>query len=239
MLTRRSFLSLTGAAVLGAAAFALPGCGESRGAASSASAASASSVAAASASASAASSTASASAEAASSSAAAKSDALVVYFSHTGENYGVGVIEEGNTVIVAKMIAEKTGADIFEIVPSEAYPEGYDECCDVALNEQNAGARPAFAQDIDLTSYSTVYLGYPIWWGDLPMCVYAFLEAHDWAGKDIHPFCTHAGSGLSGTESKIASTCSGANVGQGLSIAGTTAQNSRDQAQAAVDAWLG
>ena len=218
MLTRRSFLSLTGAAVLGAAALALPGCGESRGAASSASASNAT---------------------AASSSAAAKSDTIVVYFSHAGENYGVGVIEEGNTAIVAKMIAEKTGADLFEIVPSEAYPEGYDECCDVALNEQNAGARPAFAQDIDLTSYSTVYLGYPIWWGDLPMCVYTFLEAHDWAGKDIHPFCTHAGSGLSGTESKIASTCSGANVGQGLSIAGTTAQNSRDQAQAAVDAWLG
>ena len=218
MLTRRSFLSLTGAAVLGAAALALPGCGESRGAASSASASNAT---------------------AASSSAAAKSDTIVVYFSHAGENYGVGVIEEGNTAIVAKMIAEKTGADLFEIVPSEAYPEGYDECCDVALNEQNAGARPAFAQDIDLTSYSTVYLGYPIWWGDLPMCVYTFLEAHDWAGKDIHPFCTHAGSGLSGTESKIASTCLGANVGQGLSIAGTTAQNSRDQAQAAGDAWLG
>ena len=161
-----------------------------------------------------------------------------MYFSRTGENYGVGVIEEGNTAIVAKMVAEKTGADLFEIVPSEAYPEGYDECCEVALAEQNAGARPAFAQNIDLTPYSTVYLGYPIWWGDLPMCVYTFLEAHDWAGKDIHPFCTHAGSGLSGTESKIASTCSGANVGQGLSIAGTTAQNSRDQAQAAVDAWL-
>ena len=218
MLTRRSFLSLTGAAVLGAAALALPGCGESRGAASSASASNAT---------------------AASSSAAAKSDTIVVYFSHTGENYGVGVIEEGNTAIVAKMIAEKTGADLFEIAPSEAYPEGYDECCDVALNEQNAGARPAFMQDIDLAPYKTVYLGYPIWWGDLPMCVYTFLEAHDWAGKDIHPFCTHAGSGLSGTESKIASTCSGANVGQGLSIAGTTAQNSRDQAQAAVDAWLG
>ena len=218
MLTRRSFLSLTGAAVLGAAALALPGCGESRGAASSASASNAT---------------------AASSSAAAKSDTIVVYFSHAGENYGVGVIEEGNTAIVAKMIAENTGADLFEIAPSEAYPEGYDECCDVALNEQNAGARPAFMQDIDLAPYKTVYLGYPIWWGDLPMCVYTFLEAHDWAGKDIHPFCTHAGSGLSGTESKIASTCSGANVGQGLSIAGTTAQNSRDQAQAAVDAWLG
>ena len=162
-----------------------------------------------------------------------------MYFSHTGENYGVGVIEEGNTAIVAKLIAEKTGADLFEIVPAEAYPEGYNECCDVALNEQNEGARPAFAQDVDLMPYKTVYLGYPIWWGDLPMCVYTFLESHDWAGKDIRPFCTHGGSGLAGTESKIASTCSGASVGQGLSIAGTTAQNSRDQAQAAVDAWIG
>ena len=86
-----------------------------------------------------------------------------MYFSHTGENYGVGVIEEGNTAIVAKMIAEKTGADLFEIVPAEAYPEGYNECCDVALNEQNEGARPAFAQDVDLMPHKTVYLGYPIW----------------------------------------------------------------------------
>lgn len=239
MLTRRSFLSLTGAVVLGATALALPGCGEARGSASTSSA-SASSAAAVSASAGAAGSAASASAEAAaaSSSAAAKSNSLVLYFSHTGENYGVGVIEEGNTAIVAKMIAEKTGADLFEIVPSEAYPESYNECCDVALNEQNAGARPAYSGDIDLASYKTVYLGYPIWWGDLPMCVYTFLEAHDWTGKDIRPFCTHAGSGLGGTVSSIQSTCAGSSVGAGLSIAGTTAQNSRDQAQAAVDAWL-
>ena len=163
----------------------------------------------------------------------------MLYFSHTGENYGVGVIEEGNTAIVAKMVADKTGADMFEIVPSVAYPEGYDACCDVALAEQGENARPAYTGDIDLSSYKTVYLGYPIWWGDLPMCVYTFLEAHDWAGKNIHPFCTHAGSGLSGTVSSIQSKCAGASVGEGLSIAGTTAQNSRSEAQAAVDAWLG
>jgi len=245
MLTRRSFLNLTGTAVLGAAALAIPGCGEARGSASSESPSAAptdstaSATPVASANAEAASSATSASTEAVSSNAAAQSNSLVLYFSRTGENYGVGVIEEGNTAIVAKMIAERTGADLFEIVPTEAYPEGYDACCDVALDEQNAGARPAYSSDIDLASYETVYLGYPIWWGDLPMCVYTFLEAHDWTGKDIHPFCTHAGSGLSGTVSSIQSTCAGSTVGEGLSIEGTTAQNSRDEAQAAVDAWLG
>ena len=162
-----------------------------------------------------------------------------MYFSRAGENYGVGVVEEGNTAIIAKMIAEKTGAELFEVVPSNAYPEGYDECCDVALEEQNAGARPTFANDIDIAGYDTIYLGYPIWWGDLPMCLYTFLEAHDWSGKDIHPFCTHAGSGLSGMAAKIQSTCAGANVRDGLAIEGTVAQNSRDQAQSDVDAWLG
>ena len=78
-----------------------------------------------------------------------------MYFSHTGENYGVGVIEEGNTAIIAKMIGEKTGADLFEIVPSEAYPEAYNECCDVAMAEKNQNARPAYQGDIDLASYKT------------------------------------------------------------------------------------
>ena len=84
-----------------------------------------------------------------------------------------------------------------------------------------------------------MYLGYPIWWGDLPMCVYTFLEAHDWAGKDIRPFCTHEGSGVSGTDSSIATTCAGATVGTPLSMTGTTAQTDRSAAESAVDAWLG
>ena len=236
MLTRRSFINLAGASALGIAALALTGCGESRGAASSASAANSKGT---SSSAPSASAAASASAEAASSSAAAKSNSLVLYFSHTGENYGVGVIEEGNTAIVAKMIAEQTNAELFEIVPSEPYPKGYDACCDIALSEQNSGARPAYEGDVDLAPYNTVYLGYPIWWGDLPMCVYTFLESHDWAGKDIRPFCTHAGSGLAGTADSIRAACAGSSVGQGLAIAGMTAQNSREEARSAVSAWVG
>ena len=151
----------------------------------------------------------------------------------------VGVVEEGNTAVLAKMIAEETGADMFEVKPAEAYPEGYDECCDVALAEQHAGARPAYVGDIDLSPYKTIYLGHPIWWGDLPMCMCTFLEAHDWKGKDIHPFCTHEGSGVSGTNEAIRAVCTGANVGQSLSTPGSTAQNSRDEARSAVKAWLG
>ena len=263
MLTRRSFINLAGASALGIAAFALPGCGESRRASQSSSAsatsapesptfdeaASQSSSASASsapesptldgvAPSSAPSSQAGAISSAAST-AAATAESLVVYFSRAGENYDVGYIEEGNTAILAKMIVEATDADLFEVVPTEAYPEGYDECCDVALAEQNAAARPAFEGGIDIAPYKTVYLGYPIWWGDLPMCLYTFLEAHDWAGKEIRPFCTHAGSGLAGTTGSIQAACAGASIGQGLSIAGTTAQNSRDEARSAVDSWLG
>lgn len=242
MLTRRSFINLAGASALGIVALALPGCGESRGVSQSSGAGAASDSASSTSDAAAPSSAPSTQADARSSIASTAdtaAESLVVYFSHTGENYGVGYIEEGNTAIVAKMISESAGADLFEVVPAEAYPEGYDECCDVALAEQNDHARPAFTGDIDIASYKTVYLGYPIWWGDLPMCLYTFLEAHDWSGKEVHPFCTHAGSGLAGTESSIQSACSGASVGRGLSIAGTTAQNSRDEARSAVETWLG
>ena len=161
-----------------------------------------------------------------------------MYFSHAGENYGVGVIEEGNTAIVAKMVAERAGADLFEIVPVDAYPEGYDECCDVALSEKDSKARPGYEGDVDLSAYDTVYLGYPIWWGELPMCVFTFIESHDWAGKEIRPFATHAGSGLANTEATLQSACTGATVSKGLAISGTTAQSSRTEAQAAVDAWV-
>ena len=170
--------------------------------------------------------------------AAPAATAAVVYFSRAGENYGVGVVEEGNTAIVAKQIAKKAGADLFEIVPKKAYPKGYDDCCDVALDEQNEGARPAYTCDADLSKYETVYLGYPIWWGDLPMCVYSFIEHQDWSGKTVCPFCTHAGSGDASTPETLQSVCSGAEVGKCLSMTGATAQTDRKTMKADVKAWL-
>ena len=124
-----------------------------------------------------------------------KSKSLVVYFSRADENYGVGNITEGNTAILAKMITQKTGSDIFEIVPEKAYPKDYRECTNVAKDEQRKNARPAYKDDIDTSAYDTIYIGYPIWWGDLPMVCYTFLEKHNLDGKTIIPFCTHVANG--------------------------------------------
>lgn len=118
--------------------------------------------------------------------ASTNSKILVAYFSRTGENYNVGVIEKGNTHIIAEIIAEETGANIFEIQPVNPYPDTYDECTDVAREEQNENARPEIVGSVDnMEQYDTVFIGYPIWWGDLPMVVYTFLESYDFSGKTI------------------------------------------------------
>ncbi len=167
------------------------------------------------------------------------SNILIAYFSRTGENHNVGMIEKGNTHIIADMIAEETGADLFEIEPVNPYPDAYDECTDVAKQEQNDNARPEIVDPPEnLDGYDTVFVGYPIWWGDLPMAVYTFLESYDFSGKTIIPFCTHEGSGLAGTKSSIEKTCSGATVLNGLAIRGTTAQNEQEEARTDVLEWL-
>ncbi len=165
---------------------------------------------------------------------------LVAYFSRTGENYGVGMIEKGNTEIIAEMIALKTGGDLFRIEPVNAYPAGYDECTKVAREEKDSNARPKLAAEVEnINDYDVVYIGYPIWWSDMPMPVYTFLESYDLSGKTIVPFCTHAGSGLSGTVKSIRTVCPGATVKDGLAISGTVAQNDRANAEKQVAAWLG
>ena len=89
---------------------------------------------------------------------------LVVYFSRTGEQYGVGNIDKGNTAIIADMIIEKTGADSFEILPQEDYyPYTYDALTDIAKQELNDNARPAIKGTIpDLSKYDTVFIGAPV-----------------------------------------------------------------------------
>ena len=167
-----------------------------------------------------------------------KSKSLVVYFSRADENYGVGNITEGNTAILAKMIAQKTGSDIFEIVPEKAYPKDYRECTNVAKDEQRKNARPAYKGDIDTSAYDTIYIGYPIWWGDLPMVCYTFLEKHNLDGNTIIPFCTHEGSGLSGTDSNIKKLYKNVTMKKALVMTGRTAQNNRKEAEKQVDEWL-
>ena len=163
---------------------------------------------------------------------------LIAFFSRADENYSVGYIEKGNTHIIAEMISSYTGGELFHIERSTPYPAKYDDCTDEAKREQSNNARPALKENIDISGYDVIYLGYPNWWGDMPMPVYTFIESHNWEGKTVIPFCTHAGSGLSNTVSTLRSKLTGATVKNGLSIAGTTAQNNRTAANNAVYDFL-
>ena len=168
--------------------------------------------------------------------------ALVVYFSRTGEQYTVGVIDKGNTAIVAEMIAEETGADLFEVIPEDDhYPMTYSELTDVAKKEQKDNARPAYAGDVpDLSQYSIIFIGAPVWWGDWPMIMYTFFEtnADGLKSKTLIPFSTHEGSGLSGFDKKLSSACPDATVLDGLAIRGNDCQNNQDSVRKKVGEWL-
>ena len=162
---------------------------------------------------------------------------LVAYFSRTGEQYSVGNITEGNTAIIAKMIATKTNGDLFEIkVKNDNYPKGYTELTEYAKAEMNQNARPEIVGKVDnFEQYDTIFIGFPIWWGDKPMPVYTFIESYNFNGKNIIPFCTHEGSGFRGTQGMDKT---GAKVLKGLAIYGHTAQNDRTEADKKVSEWL-
>ena len=153
---------------------------------------------------------------------AAKS--LVVYFSWSG-----------NTEKVAKSIQSQTGSDIFEIVPETPYSDDYDTVVDQAKDEQRKDARPAIRDSItNMDSYDTVYVGFPNWWGDMPMILYSFFDNYDLSGKNIALFCTSGGSGLSDTVNEVKDLEPNANVTDGLHI-GSSAASDPDEA---VRSWL-
>ena len=169
---------------------------------------------------------------------AADNKILVAVFSRADENYSVGTITKGNTMVLAEMIAEKTGGELFEIKPAKPYPKDYKTTTEIAKREQNENARPALLNDKDISGYDTIFLGYPNWWGDMPMIIYTFLESHDFSGKTVIPFCTHGGSGLSGTEGTLRRRLSNSRLMKGLGVNGVTAQNNRDETRKRVSEWL-
>ncbi len=154
--------------------------------------------------------------------------ALVVYFSATG-----------NTKAVAETLAGLQGADLYEIVPEQPYTDedlNYNDRNTRATAEQNdPDARPAIQGGItDFEQYDVVYVGYPIWWGDMPRILYTFFDTYDFDGKTIAPFCTSGGSGLSGTPGTIAGLEEGAVVLDGLHVNDSAA----DSAENSVSEWL-
>lgn len=158
---------------------------------------------------------------------------LIVFYSRAGENYFGGQyrwVTVGNTEKAAQMIAEAVGGELFKIQQKVPYAEDYETCIRQAKADQQIHARPELETlPGSLDGYDEIYLGYPNYWGDLPMAVYSFLEAFDWTGKIIHPFCTHEGSGLSGTEQKIALAAKGANVAPGLAILGSRVEQAGEE----------
>lgn len=155
----------------------------------------------------------------------AGSKSLVVYFSWSG-----------NTENVAKSIQTQTDADIFEIVPATPYSDDYDTVVDLAQEEQRNNVRPAISGSIEsIEQYDVIYVGFPNWWGDMPMILYTFFDTYDLSGKTVALFCTSGGSGLSGTVNEVRSLEPNATVTQGLHIGSSSSSNP----DSVVSQWLG
>ena len=163
---------------------------------------------------------------------------LIAYYSRAGENYFGGAyrhIPVGNTEKVAKLLSELTGGDLFRIEQAQPYAEDYQTCIAQAKADLQNKARPALVSLLEnLDAYDEIYLGYPNYWGTMPMAVYTFLEHYDLTGKTIHPFCTHEGSGLSHTVQDIQKAAPQARVTKGLAIHGSSV----DGAKAALENWI-
>jgi len=160
--------------------------------------------------------------------------ALVVFFSHAGENYSVGNIEVGNTKIVADCISEITGADQFEIVAEKNYDMPYMDLIKVAQDEAKAGELPAYKGDVDVAPYDVIFIGGPIWWGTYPQVMFTFFKDHDLSGKTVIPFTTHEGSGLASTVRDVKKAWPKATVKDGFAIYGHEVRTGWAQ----VEKWL-
>lgn len=167
-------------------------------------------------------------------------NALVVYFSMpetttpdnmTQEEDNSVVVIDGevlvNTQYVAYVIQENTGADIFRIEPETPYPTDHDTLVDLAAEEQDNDARPTIKDKIEnLVQYDTIFIGYPNWWGDMPMILYSFFDEYDFSGKTIVPFNTHGGSGFSDTINTITELKPDANIDEdGITVSRNTVQD--------------
>ena len=162
---------------------------------------------------------------------------LTVYYSRKGENYwngGIKNIAKGNTERVAEFIQNAVGGDLFEIDTVRTYDKDYYKCIDEAKQELREGARPEIkAYPDNLEQYDTIFVGYPNWWGTMPMCMFTLLEHYDLTGKTIIPFCTNEGSGMGSSERDLKKICKGAPIKSGLSIHGAESEKSESK----VAAW--
>ena len=150
--------------------------------------------------------------------------ALVAVFSYSG-----------TTLTVAERIAEATGADLFRIETTDAWPDDYDAMTAQGQREQDEGYLPPLAAAVeDWDAYDTVYLGHPIWWGQLPHVVRSFLAQHDLAGKSAAPFSTSSSSGNAAALDALRELCPEADVREALHLTRGSLPGALDE----VEPWI-
>jgi flavodoxin len=141
----------------------------------------------------------------------------------------------GNTRTVAGYIQQATDGDLFEIKTVAAYPTEYRPTTEVAKREQETNARPPLSTRVNnMDSYDVIFIGYPIWWGTIPMALFTFLESYNLQGKTVIPFCTHGGSALGRSVQDIENLCPNATIREGLAIRGGSAGSAQND----VSNWL-
>lgn len=149
---------------------------------------------------------------------------LIVYFSHSG-----------NTRRLAEQIHGRAGGDVVELKTVTPYPQDYNAVVDMAQREQQSNARPRISTELpNLEAYRTVFIGFPNWWGTLPMPFFTLLEKYDLGGRNVIPFCTHEGSRFGRSESDLKRLCPQAHILKGFEVRGSRVSS----AQKDVDAWL-
>lgn len=174
---------------------------------------------------------------------------LIAYFTY-GENAGfsddvdasasasIQVFDgevTGNTGVMAQMIAEASGGELFSIRTAEPYPDDYDEVVEAGQSEKNDGIRPKLSTHIEnLDSYDTVFVGFPNWWYGMPMVMYSFFDEYDFSGKTLIPFCTFGGSAFSDAIEEIKDMEPEADVLDGLHIGASSVAD----AESEVEEWV-
>ena len=159
---------------------------------------------------------------------------FIIYFSRADENYSVGYIEKGNTEIVAEYIKEATNGDMFKVEPALEYAKDYATCIEEAKERQANHKAPIKEEVPDISSYEVIYIGAPVYWGDLPEEMVTALKEIDFEGKIVRPFTTHEGSGLGNIPSQLKRICKNATVVDGLAIRGASASSSKNR----VEDWI-
>lgn len=141
----------------------------------------------------------------------------------------------GNTGVMAHMIAEASGGELFSIRTVEPYPDNYNDTIAVGQAEKNNGIRPELSTHIDnLEQYDTIFVGFPNWWYGMPMVMYSFFDEYDFGGKTVIPFCTSGGSAFSDAIEEIKAMEPGATVLDGLHIGGSSVSG----AESRVNDWV-